>query len=400
MISASTISNAGNASNYFISEAKNEQGIAQERSGTIGEYYLNEQAPSTWSGAGAAMQGIEGQGVTKENIEAMMNGQVKEIKDGQLVDKQLGRTVTDKETQEKITEHKAGWDFTFSAPKSVSIEAEVFGNADVKQAHEEAVQATMKWLEANGAGTRMGKNKEFQQTGNLTWASFSHSTTREKDPQTHTHCLIQNLTYDQDGKAYSLESKGIYQLRALADRIYKNEMASNLKNLGLNVEFDKKGNFEIQGYTQEQLNTFSKRTDQIDSYLEKQGINPEKASAEQRQIATLQTRPKKDFEESRQAHYQKWEKEAAEHGITPATRSAEPQTRQTRQSASEVLNNAISSLTERESAFTAKQLWTEITKMNEGQVSLSALQNTLKSAMENGDILQKKESSQSLRETN
>lgn len=391
MISASTISNSGKTSNYFLTEAKNEQEIAKERagSGTNGEYYLNEQAPSVWNGAGAAMQGLDGQAVTKENLQEMLNGKVTEIdKDGHLADRQLGRTVTDEQTGEKSIDHKSGWDFTFSAPKSVSIEAEVFGNNDVKQSHEEAVQATMNWLESNGAGTRMGPRKEFQQTGNLTWASFSHSTTREKDPQTHTHCLIQNLTYDQDGKAYSLESKGIYQLRALADRIYKNELASNLKANGLAVEFDKKGNFEISGYSQEQLNVFSKRTDQIDSYLEKQGINPEKASAEQRQIATLATRPKKDFEESREAHYQKWEKEAAEHGITPATRSAEPQTRQ---SASEVLNNAISSLTERESAFTTKELWIEITKMNEGQASLNDLQNALKNAMRNGDILQKKE---------
>lgn len=391
MISASTISNSGKTSNYFLTEAKNEQEIAKERagSGTSGEHYLNEQAPSVWNGAGAAMLGIEGREVTKENLEAMLQGRVQEInKEGQLVDKQLGRVVTEKETGEKTTEHKSGWDFTFSAPKSVSIEAEVFGNTDVKQAHEEATQAAMKWLEANGAGTRMGKNKEFQQTGNLTWASFSHSTTREKDPQTHTHCLIQNVTYDENGKAFSLESKGIYQLRALADKIYKNELASNLKSLGLNVEFDKKGNFEIQGYSKEQLNAFSKRTDQIDAYLEKQGINPEKASAEQRQVATLATRPKKDFEESREAHYEKWQREATENGIKPADRNTEAQSRQ---SAAEVLKNAVSSLTERESAFTIKELWTEITKMNEGQASLSALQNSLKNAMASGDILQKKE---------
>lgn len=382
MISASIITSASTASEYFLSEQDKEAATSAERNGA-GEYYLGEQAPSVWQGAGAQMQGIDGQQVDKDALEKMLSGQVREIQDGQLVDKQLGRTGKDGQI-----EHKSGWDLTFSAPKSVSIEAEVFGKQDVKDAHEAAVHTTMKWLEEHGAGTRMGSDKEFQQTGNLTYAAFSHSTTREQDPQTHTHVLIQNLTYDKEGKAYSLESKGLYQLRATADQVYKNELANQLGKLGYQTEWDKKG-FEIKGYSKEDLDVFSKRTDQINNYLEKQGIDPKTATAEQRQVATLATRPEKDFAESREAHYQKWEREAADHGITPAQRDAGSSPE--RWTAQEVVNKAVSSITEREAAFTTKQLWQEISRMNEGQASLKDLQATLKTTQERGDILQKRD---------
>ncbi|MDA8119777.1 MAG: relaxase domain-containing protein, partial [Gammaproteobacteria bacterium] len=160
MISVGQISNAGGAAQYYTEE--------QDRL----EYYQGEKSPSEWKGAGAKISGIEGEEVTREGMEAMLSGKVREIgESGFIEERQLGRIRADQETGEKKLEHRAGWDFTFSAPKSVSIEAEVFGRSDVLDAHREAVDKAMGYLERHAQARIDGKTEN---TGNLTYASFNH----------------------------------------------------------------------------------------------------------------------------------------------------------------------------------------------------------------------------------
>ena len=374
MISVGQITNAGGAASYYTEE--------QDRL----EYYQGEKSPSEWKGAGAKISGIEGEQVTREGMEAMLSGKVREIgESGFIEERQLGRTRVDKETGEKKLEHRAGWDFTFSAPKSVSIEAEVFGRSDVLDAHREAVDKAMGYLERHAQARIDGKTEN---TGNLTYAQFEHATTRAGDPQAHTHVVVTNLTYGENGKAYSLESKGMYEARHAADNVYKNELARSLQEKGYQVEWNNTGDFEIKGYAREQIEAFSKRSEEIKEELAERGVTKAEASAQERQIAALDSRQAKNHPESREAHQERWLKEADEIGIKPAERSQEGGEKANgKEAAREAVGKAMSHITEREAAFKESELYKEAARFSQGGASLEELDRAVRDAKASGGLV-------------
>ncbi|MFX4789805.1 MobF family relaxase, partial [Acinetobacter baumannii] len=114
----------------------------------LDNYYTNEQQSldqTEWYGRGAQVLGING-----EQIEA---NTFKDLLEGRVEDQQLGRVRKDENGQSYI-DHRAGIDLTFSAPKSVSIMAEVFENQDVLQAHLDAVKDTISAIEDHYTQTR------------------------------------------------------------------------------------------------------------------------------------------------------------------------------------------------------------------------------------------------------
>lgn len=369
MISKSPIKNAVGAAKYMTEQAAT-------------EYYAGQAVPSEWLGKGAELQGLAGE-VTSEELTNQLLGNVKELdKDsGELVDKHLFKMKDGEQN------HRAGWDFTFAPPKSVSIESEVFGKLDVRAAHEEAVKVAMNFLEEKGAQARI--NGERVNTKNLTYSIFQHATTREGDPHSHTHVLIANVTYDANGKAYSLESKGIHNLRTAADAVYINHLANALDRMGYKLQFDKEGHFEIVGYTKEQLAVFSKRTEQIKDELAKQGLNKDTASGGARQVATLETRQAKDHPENAEAHRGKWMAEAEAAGIKQAER--EPMGRGYAQQgdALKAVEMAIDHLMEREMAFKEKDLWREAAKFSQGRADTHQLIKTINELMESGKLVER-----------
>ena len=110
--------------------------------------------------------------------------------------------------------HRAGWDLTFSAPKSVSI---LWARADeeirkaIQAAQQTAVEQALTFIEEHAAYTRRGKGgKTLERTTGLIAATFEHSTSRAQDAQLHTHCLIANLSERHDGTWGTLESKPFF----------------------------------------------------------------------------------------------------------------------------------------------------------------------------------------------
>ena len=161
-------------------------------------------------------------------------------------------------------ERRAGLDLTFSAPKSVSIQALVFGDKRLLEAHREAVKNTLEYLEQNFANTRKGSKSERKTvtTGNLAIAQFEHDLSREKDPHLHTHNVVMNMTL-HDGKMRSLHNDILYQHKKMLGTMYRNELACRVRDLGYSVVVGKDGLFEIGGYQREQVEAFSKRHMQI-----------------------------------------------------------------------------------------------------------------------------------------
>ena len=198
-----------------------------------------------------------------------------------------GKTVTS-------MEHRAGWDATFSAPKSVSLTALVGGDDRVRVAHREAVAVALRELEQY-THARIGGNHPPRQTGQFVAAKFEHDTARPVDgyaaPQLHTHAVIFNMTERGDGQPRALQERTLFQSRQFATAVYQSELMYRLTRLGYELQPGRSGAPEIRGYTQEYLDASSPRSQQIREYMEKIGIESKAAA----QIAAHATRDKKQI---------------------------------------------------------------------------------------------------------
>ncbi|MBM2886481.1 relaxase domain-containing protein, partial [Chromobacterium phragmitis] len=359
------------------------------------EYYSSDQVRSSWGGTAAAYAGLSTGGeVSKQQLIDILDGKVTDFAgDRAGVERQLGKAVIDKETGERRIEHRAGWDFTFGAPKSVSLMSEVFGFDEVRAAHEAAVQAAMDFLQQHAAQARV--NGEVVLTGNLVYARFEHSLTRDLDSQTHTHVLIANGTV-VDGVWYSLSNEKLLEFRSTADAVYKNELANALMQLGFHVRWDSKGNLEFADFSKADLDVFSKRSAAIGDYLRARGIDPNYATYEQRQQATLATRQGKDAPESALEQRAEWQERARAHGIKPATRG-EP-VFSAKDAGAEALRRAIAHITVRDAAFGIKDLYKAAMSFSEGKATFGQIKQAINDALKAGELLERTDNKFTTRE--
>ncbi|WP_158643060.1 MobF family relaxase [Pseudoduganella lurida] len=252
-------------------------------------YYTQDQnaARSAWQGEGAAALGLAGE-VAPEQFVAVLSGQVGDQALGRII----GRDAT---TGELVRDHRPGYDVTLSAPKSVSLLAEVADRSEVRAAHEAAVDKVLAYIEKNLTAMRVteaGQTRE-EQTGKLVVARFHHTVSRALDPQTHTHLVIANATMGGDGVWRSLDNSSLYRSQKLLGAIYDSELAANLRALGYRIEAGPKGSWEIAGFSREQIEHFSQRARAIEDRLERFGLTRDTATAAQREDAALRTRPAK-----------------------------------------------------------------------------------------------------------
>lgn len=161
--------------------------------------------------------------------------------------------------------HRAALDCTFSAPKSVSIACLVGGRNELLEAHKVAVDEALRFIETRAAGTRIGakNNRHFIRTGNVIGAKFHHGTSREGDPQLHTHCVIMNMTQRDKNNWRAMHTDPIYQHSKLAGLIYQNKLAELVQKKGYAIEVKSNGTFEIKGYSEQDISVFSKRRKQV-----------------------------------------------------------------------------------------------------------------------------------------
>ncbi|UWZ81806.1 MobF family relaxase [Occallatibacter riparius] len=189
-------------------------------------------------------------------------------------------------------EHRAGWDATFSAPKSISLTALVGGDDRVREAHREAVNVALNELEKY-TQARIGGNSPAETTGKFAAAKFEHDTARPVDgyaaPQLHTHVVIFNMTERENGKMRALQPHSLFESQQFATAVYQSHLTYTLRALGYEIEPGKSGAPDIKGYTQEYLDASSPRRQQIEEALSRSGF----AGAEAAQIAAHNTRDKK-----------------------------------------------------------------------------------------------------------
>jgi len=191
-------------------------------------------------------------------------------------------------------EHRAGWDATFSAPKSVSLTALVGGDEHVREAHQQAVNTALNELERY-TQARIGGNRPAEMTGQFVTAKFQHDTARPVDgyaaPQLHTHVVIFNMTERENGQMRALQERSFFESQSYATAIYQSHLTYQLRSLGYEIESGKSGAPEIKGYSQEYLDASSPRRQQIVEAVARSGFSGPEAA----QIAAHNTRDGKQI---------------------------------------------------------------------------------------------------------
>ena len=267
------------------------------------DYYSGEgEAQGQWMGDAAADLGLMGE-VDPSQLTAMLTG------NNPATGEPLGlRPVGGKGPV-------PGFDLTFSAPKSVSLTWALGGPevaAEVAAAHQRSVEAALRYMQTHACWTRRGAGgSEFVQGNGYLTAAYVHRSSRNGDPQLHTHVLVANATKGPDGKWSRLYHPAIYEHAKTASYLYEANLRHELsRSLGVQWQEVRKGIAEIEGFRDEWLKTFSTRRAEI---LEAAGPG---ASAKARQIATLTTRHAKDREMTPESLRERWTVRGAEIGLT------------------------------------------------------------------------------------
>jgi len=187
-------------------------------------------------------------------------------------------------------------DFTFSAPKSVSLQALVAGDKAVIEAHNKAVRAAVALMEKHvHARRKVGGRSHREQTGNLVAAAFQHELSRAKDPQLHTHVVVMNMTERSDGQWRALSNEELFKHTKLIGAAYRADLARELQLLGYEIRLtDKEGGFELAHIDRAQIEAFSQRSRMIEDALSNHGKTRGEASTLEREVIALATRPKKE----------------------------------------------------------------------------------------------------------
>ncbi|HGM5003666.1 TPA: conjugative transfer relaxase/helicase TraI [Serratia marcescens] len=267
MMSIGQVGPAGKAGDYYTHQDN---------------YYVLGSMDERWVGQGAEALGLTGKVDVKDFV-AVLEGK---LPDGSDLTRMVGGE----------NKHRPGYDLTFSAPKSVSIMAMLGGDKRLIAAHNHAVEVAIREVEKLASTRSMTEGvSETKLTGNLVVALFNHDTSRDLDPQMHTHAVVANVT-QHDGKWQTLSSdtvgktgfiESVYANQVAFGQIYRHVLRQDAEAMGYQTEnVGPHGMWEFKGM-ENVIDVFSKRNHAIDA-----AAGPD-ASLKSRDMATLDTRKAK-----------------------------------------------------------------------------------------------------------
>lgn len=227
--------------------------------------------------------------------------------------------------------HWAGLDVTFTPGKSVSI-LWMAGTAEqreiIEKAHEAAVDRALRLIvDEKLIVVRQGAGGvDHSAPSDLMVARFTHFTTREGDPNIHSHCVAMNVAgAPKDGGSpryatahLTIEPKELYRWQIAVGAAYRSALAELLATSGLTPRPAGRGQWELVGLPQEFLEIFSKRSQQIEDMVGRD------ASSSQKEIAALRTRNAKESVPTGEELEQRWRAELASTGIAPWEATFQP----------------------------------------------------------------------------
>ena len=218
-------------------------------------------------------------------------------------------------------------DFTFTAPKSFSVVTEVTQNEELRrkllEIHQNAVCSTMQYVEQHVIPTRLshgsGKGRKFEYVypEKIEWAAFMEHSSRAGDPNLHNHVVVANRVF-VNGKEYSIDWGDVLNLQIEIGKMYRESLANGLMETGIKINITDYKNFffELDGIKESTIETFSKRSKEIESEFQKlKKEMPDKSDAELKEMANLSTRNKKDNLKTLEELREIWIKESPQQEI-------------------------------------------------------------------------------------
>ena len=343
---------------------------------------------SRWAGKGAEALGLSGP-VGPDTFRQILEGKVP---DGP----QLGRRGKDGEIH-----HRPGRDVTLSAPKSVSLLAMVGGDDRIVEAHDKAVGKTLAWIEEYAVRTRM----QDKATGamvraggqKMVAATFRHDTSRNLDPQLHTHCVIANMVQSEDGKWRTMVDDGLFKGKMAIGAIYRAELAEGLRGLAYGIEkTHADGRFEIAGVPRDVIEAFSTRRAEIEAAMAERGLGTPAENPHIAARATLMTRAaKRDMDKT--ALRETWQLQARALGF--ATEAICTNARQAERdrsppdlfahpgdAAADAVRWAVEHLSERQAVFGHHDLLAATLGRGPGAVSAAAAERAIATLEHEGSL--------------
>ena len=365
------------------------QGVAYfERDG----YYARDDAAhrgaSAWAGRGAEALGLSGP-VDPERFRSVLEGEVPG-----------GRRLGRREIGGNIV-HRPGRDVTLSVPKSVSLMALVGGDVRIFEAHDRAVTATLDWIEEHAVETRMRDpaTRAMVRVGGqkMVAATFRHDTSRNLDPQLHTHAVIANMVQGADGKWRTMVDDGLFGGKMAIGAMYRAELARGLGDFGYGIEkTHPDGRFEIGGVPREAVEAFSTRRQEIEAAMAGRGLGGTKDSPHLAARAALMTRAaKRDVDRGELAR--SWKRQAKAVGFSTAKIRAQARKAERGLSgpdlfsapgrvAGEAAAWAVAHLSEREAVFGHTDLLAATLARDPGAVTVGDAERAI-AALERGGAL-------------
>ncbi|MEG0176000.1 MAG: conjugative transfer relaxase/helicase TraI, partial [Aeromonas sp.] len=355
-------------------------------------YYFLGSAESRWLGEGAKALGLEG---------AVDPRQLDELIAGRLPD----GTSLERMSEGKNT-HRSGYDLTFSAPKSVSVLIVLYGESRLMDAWNRSITETLSEVESLVSTRQMVDGfAETVLTQKAVIATFNHDTSRNLDPQVHTHTLFLNMTPTEEG--WRTLASGTVKKDGFIEAVYANQIA--LGQIQLNhfrqqveamgyetVDTGKNGLWEIKGVPTE---PFSTRSQEI-----REAVGDD-ASRKSRDVAALDTRQAKQKEPDRDELLTQWHERMDKTGFnyrdlreTTAVRAQE-QTQQPQTSGADkaqtvaadmqqAVSQAISLLSDRKTQFSYSEVLSRtLAQVNAQPGSIAQARSGIEAAIGRGELV-------------
>ncbi|MEM8899594.1 MAG: MobF family relaxase [Bacteroidota bacterium] len=278
MLRINVLSSAEAASSYYQDGLSRDDYYAQKENRT----YAKNKSYARWYGKAAEMLDL-GSEVTQEDFLSLCHN--------------LHPQTEKRITARNAANRRPGYDFTFNAPKSLSILFAFTEDMRLLKAHQQAVLRAMQAVEAHVQTQKgQGKQKSYIPTGNITYAAFDHFKSRPiklegderineyvPDPHLHTHCVVMNHTYanntcsnnpfsKDDGRFQALELGTIKKEAPYYEALYHSYLSSALEEIGLSVERTA-SRWEIKGFERETIDKFSNRTLEIMKSARAKGLS-------------------------------------------------------------------------------------------------------------------------------
>lgn len=220
-----------------------------------------------------------------------------------------------------------GYDNVCSAPKSVSgVWAMEFAHGNyeaaeaVKAAHHKANAKALEVAWNMGLViTRTGAaGSVSQQAAEVVAAQYTHHTSRDGDPQIHTHNVMLNICRREDGTTGTIDNREMMKYKRAIGALYRGELANEMKKLGYGIEGDETA-FRIAGFPEQLEDLWSKRRESILEALEEYGVKDTANHREAAQAANFATRKAKTEQPPLSVLTGRWKAEMQSLGLSLAS---------------------------------------------------------------------------------